>query len=126
MFSLGERSLTNLQGVHPDLVKLVQESIKDSPYDFAVIEGVRTKQRQQELYNAGKSQTLMSRHLTGKAIDLMLYVNGVASWENKYYQELAKHVKSKAQVLGIKIIWGGDWRSLVDAVHFELDKAYYP
>jgi peptidoglycan L-alanyl-D-glutamate endopeptidase CwlK len=67
----------------------------------------------------------MSRHLTGKAVDIMVYVNGKGTWENKYYTQVANHIKQKAKELDVDIIWGGDWRTLVDSVHFELSKNKY-
>lgn len=42
-FVLGERSLKNLWGVHPDLVAVVKRAIQITRTDFTVIEGVRTK-----------------------------------------------------------------------------------
>lgn len=130
MYKFGERSLRNLEGVHPDMVILMEESIKDSPYDFAIIEGLRSPERQRELYNQGKSQTLLSRHLRGndgfsKAIDFMAYVNGKGTWELKYYRIITDHVKVKAKELGIEIICGIDWRSFVDGPHIELSKNKY-
>lgn len=125
MYKFGERSLKNLTGVHPDLVKLMKTAVASSPLDFAVIEGVRTKERQKELYDAGKSLTLMSRHLTGKAVDIMVYVEGKGTWELKYYTQVTNHIKQVAKELGIEIICGIDWRSFVDAVHIELNKKYY-
>jgi peptidoglycan L-alanyl-D-glutamate endopeptidase CwlK len=125
MFKFGERSLKNLQGVHPDLEMLMLQSIKDSPYDFAITEGVRSPERQRELYAQGKSLTLMSRHLTGKAVDIMIYANGKGTWELKYYKEVTDHIKLKAKELDVSIICGIDWRSFVDAVHVELSKSRY-
>ena len=69
-FKLGARSLTRLRGVHPDLVKVVTRAIEISTLDFTVLEGVRSLERQQALVEAGASQTLKSRHLTGHAVDL--------------------------------------------------------
>ena len=130
MYKFGERSLNNLEEVHPDLVMLMEESIKDSPYDFAIIEGVRTPTRQKELYDQGKSLTLLSRHIKGKdgfgkAVDIMVYVNGKGTWEGKYYDAIAQHILNKAMELSVQIIWGGTFRSLVDKVHFELNKNKY-
>jgi peptidoglycan L-alanyl-D-glutamate endopeptidase CwlK len=125
MFNFGERSLKNLQGVHHDLVMLMEESIKDSPYDFAITEGVRSPERQRELYAQGKSLTLMSRHLTGKAVDIMVYVDGKGTWELKYYKVVTDHIKVKAKELDVEIICGIDWRSLVDGPHVELSKNKY-
>lgn len=126
MFNFGERSLKNLEGVHPNLVKVMKSAIADSPLDFAIIEGVRTKERQVQLYNEGKSKTLLGRHIEGMAVDLMVYVNGKGTWEFKQYQIVAEHIEKRAKELGIDITWGGRWRSIVDGPHFELNKKTYP
>ena len=120
MYKFGERSLKNLEGVHPTMVNLMKEAIKDSPYDFGITEGLRSRERQQKLYNEGKSQTLLGRHVEGMAVDIMVYVNGKGTWDNKYYDAVSKHIKSIAEKLGIKIIYGGDSRSIVNSVHYEM------
>ena len=71
MYFLGKRSTDNLKGVHPDLVKVVQRAISITKQDFAVIEGLRSKERQEQLVKEGKSQTTNSRHLTGHAVDIV-------------------------------------------------------
>ena len=75
-FVLGARSLKNLEGVNPNLIKVVKRAIEISPVDFAVIEGVRTKARQAELVKKGASKTMNSRHITGHAVDIAPYVGG--------------------------------------------------
>lgn len=40
-FTLSQRSLNNLKGVHPDLVKVVRRAIEITEQDFVVIEGIR-------------------------------------------------------------------------------------
>ena len=75
MFTLGPRSKARLQGVNPDLVKVVERAIKLSEVDFTVIEGLRTLERQHKLVDSGASQTLKSRHLTGHAVDLAAWVD---------------------------------------------------
>jgi peptidoglycan L-alanyl-D-glutamate endopeptidase CwlK len=52
----------------------MEEAIKESPLDFSITEGLRTKERQKELFSAGKSQTMNSRHLTGKAVDIAVII----------------------------------------------------
>lgn len=121
--------MDRLKGVHADLVRLVTEvakSLADGPMTFMVIEGLRTKDRQAALVKAGASQTQNSRHLTGHAVDLGVLMDGKLSWDFKLYRQLAAIVKAKATSLGIPIIWGGDWKTLVDGPHFELDRKVYP
>lgn len=125
-FVLGKRSLSRLEGVHPDLVKVVKRAIELTPIDFTVTEGVRTIERQRELYAAKKSQTMNSRHLTGHAVDISPLVNGTVSWEWKYYYPMAEAMKKAAAELGVSIVWGGDWKTFKDAPHFELNRKVYP
>lgn len=54
-FVLGQRSLTNLIGVHPNLVMVTKHAITITDQDFAVIEGVRTKERMWETWGKGRT-----------------------------------------------------------------------
>lgn len=125
-FALGQRSKDRLNGVHPDLVKVIEEAIKESPLDFSISEGLRTKERQKVLFDEGKSQTMNSRHITGKAVDIAVIREGEVTWDFKYYQQVADHIKKVAKELKIEIVWGGDWTSLRDGPHFELHRSVYP
>ena len=125
-FALGQRSKERLSGVHPDLVKVIEEAIKESPLDFSITEGLRTKERQKELFDSGKSQTMNSRHITGKAVDIAVLLDGKVTWDFKHYQTAADHIKKVAKELGIELVWGGDWQSFKDGPHFELNRSVYP
>lgn len=125
-FFLGTRSRQRLQGVHPDLVRVVEHAIKISPVDFTVLEGLRTKERQAELMKAGATTTLNSRHLTGHAVDLGAYVGGEVRWDWPLYHQIAHAMKRAAKDLGVDMVWGGDWTSFKDGPHFELDRHVYP
>lgn len=120
MYSFSNKSKERLKGVNSSLIKVMEESIKESPYDFSITEGIRTPDRQKELYDSGKSLTLNSKHLVGKAVDIAIFVDGKITWEHKYFKAVAEHIKNTAKKLGVDIIWGGDWRRLVDSPHFEL------
>lgn len=119
------RSEEHLKGVHPDLVRLLREAIKDTPIDFRIIDGIRTPAEQKELVKKGASKTLRSRHLTGKAVDVMALVNGKGRWETALYVTIGAHVKAVARRLKIDITWGGDWKGFPDLGHFELNKETY-
>lgn len=125
-FKLSARSKERLTGVHPDLVKVVNRALELSEIDFAILEGMRTKERQAELFKAGASQTMNSRHLTGHAVDLGAFVGGSVRWDWPLYGKLATAMKAAAKELGVPIIWGGDWVSLRDGPHFELNRKTYP
>ncbi len=126
MFKLGKRSIERLQGVHPDLVRVVERAIELSTVDFTVLEGLRSPERQQTLVASGASQTLNSRHITGHAVDLGAWVDNQVDWSWPLYHQIANAMKAAATELGIPIVWGGDWKTFKDGPHFELDRRYYP
>lgn len=125
MYTLGPRSKQRLRGVHPDLVKVVERAIKITEVDFTVLEGLRTPERQKALVEAGASQTLMSRHLTGHAVDLGAWVGDEVRWDWPLYHKIATAMKEAARLEGVKIVWGGDWK-MRDGPHFELNRKFYP
>lgn len=121
MYKFSKRSLDNLKGVDERLVKLMEEVLSISPYDFGITEGLRTIEKQKEYVRTGKSQTMNSYHLKGKAVDIVVYKDGEVTWDLKYYKEIANLVKEIAAEKGLKITWGGDWKTLVDGPHFQLE-----
>lgn len=125
-FALSARSLQRLQGVHPDLVRVVKRAIDITDLDFAVLEGLRTIERQRELKAAGASKTLNSRHLTGHAVDLGVMINGELRWDWPLYVRLSKIVKQAARLENVLIEWGGDWRTFKDGPHYQLPWQEYP
>lgn len=125
-FRLSARSRTRLAGVHPALVAVVERAIVATPVDFMVTEGLRTAERQAALVKAGASQTARSRHLTGHAVDVAALVEGQVRWDWPLYARIAQAFKAAAEELGVPIVWGGDWRTLRDGPHFELDRRAFP
>ena len=122
-YKLGNRSLQNLSGVHPDLVAVVKRAIETSEQDFAVLEGIRNINRQRELVKTGKSTTMNSRHLTGHAVDLAPWP---ISWEWEGFYPIADAMKAAAEELDVNLEWGGDWKSFPDGPHFQLSRKTYP
>jgi peptidoglycan L-alanyl-D-glutamate endopeptidase CwlK len=123
---LGSRSLSRLEGVHPDLVRVVKQAAAISNLDFTVLEGLRTLDRQRKLVAEGASKTMKSRHLTGHAVDLAPLIDGKVSWDWPIYYRLAKIVKSAAADEKVPLQWGGDWRAFKDGPHWELPWKFYP
>jgi len=131
MYSLGVRSKARLKGVHPDLVKVVEKAIQLTTVDFTVLEGVRDLIRQKKLFESGASQTMNSRHIPGadgfaKAVDLGAWVDDQVDWSWPLYAKINAAMQQAATVLGVPIIWGGNWKSFKDGPHFELDRKAYP
>lgn len=134
-FALGKRSLERLNGVHPDLVKVVKLAITRTEYDFTVIEGVRSREKQAENVRKGVSQTMNSRHLTGHAVDIAPLIGGQIPWNDKdKFNYLADLMFECAKELNVAIRWGGDWNEngdwkderFYDGPHFELRRQQYP
>lgn len=125
-FTLSTKSEARLSGVRPELVAVVRRALELSSIDFAVVEGLRTKDRQAQLVAQGASQTMDSRHITGHAVDLAPVIGGAISWAWPPFYKLAEAVKQAAKEQGVAIVWGGDWRTFKDGPHFELDRKVYP
>lgn len=120
-FVLSERSLNNLKGVHPQLVKVVELALSLSKMDFAVIEGLRTAERQKELIALGKSWIQRSKHQDGLAVDLMAVpADGSSNWEACHYDLIQAAMQEAAGRLGVRLTWGGSWKQR-DLVHFQIE-----
>lgn len=131
---LGKRSEQCLVGVNPLLVKVVRLALTKCKVDFSVIEGVRTKQRQAELFKKGATKTMNSRHLTGHAVDLAPMIDGKIPWSDKtQFKAVSEAMFEAAKELKVQLRWGGDWNGngksederFYDGPHFELPRAVY-
>lgn len=140
MAKFSHRSIDSLKGVHPNMVKLMTESIKETPFDFTITEGVRTVERQKQLYAQGRTTKGIivtnvdgvkkkSNHQPksdgyGHAVDLYPFYNGSVQVSDKdvipRLKSISTHIKSVAECLGIGLTWGGDWKNPYDPPHFEL------
>lgn len=120
MTCLTERDEKRLEGVHPDLVRVIRLAAAESDIPFMVIEGVRDEKRQAKLVKAGASQTMNSKHLLGRAVDIAPLDSGRVSWHWPHYYPLARAVKKAAAALGVPVQWGGDWPRFKDGPHWEL------
>lgn len=127
-FRFSQRSDNNLKGVNPVLVKVVRRALELSTVDFGVIEGVRTVERQRELFNAvpKKTQTMNSRHISGNAVDLL--PTG-ADWNDyKCWLPVLDAMHRAGKELGVKLRFGITWTDnpndkpakFLDAPHIEI------
>ena len=110
MYKFGKRSRQRLKGVDPRLVNVLNELIKIM--DVTIIEGLRSKERQQELLAQGKTKTKYSKHIEGKAVDLAPYP---INWDDReMFHYMGGMLRGLGKAMGLKIRWGGDWDSDVD------------
>jgi hypothetical protein len=137
------RSELRLTGVNPALVAVVRRALELSPVPFIVLEGVRSLERQKQLYAQGRTapgkivtSTMHSRHLTGHAVDLgPVNLDGVVVWDDKKaFLAIGKAMFTAADELHTLIRWGWDWdgdknlmeKGEYDGPHFELAREAYP
>ena len=109
-FRLSDRSLSMLQGVDEQLVATVKLAISLTKTDFGVICGMRTIEEQRALVAKGASKTMNSKHLEGKAVDLMAYIGSRGSWELNLYDDIADAMKEAAKETGTLLRWGAAWQ----------------
>ena len=108
-FRLSKRSTGRLEGVNDDLVAVVKRAIELTKVDFGVTEGLRSVETQREYVAAGKSQTMKSKHLEGRAVDLVAYIGSSVSWELNLYDDIANAMRVAAIELDVAIKWGAAW-----------------
>ena len=133
-FVLGKTSLARLKGVDEQLVNIVKRAIEISEVDFTVLEGVRTLERQRELYAQGRTApgkivtwTMKSRHIEGKAVDLVPYP---LDWNDlEKFNKIKDAMFQAASEQDVNLRWGADWdgdgkyreKGEYDSPHFELN-----
>lgn len=132
-----QRDTLRLQGVHPQLVRVyerVSNAMNAFGYPIFVVEGVRSRERQAELYERGRSQpgaivtyvdgvAKTSQHQMqsdgfSHAIDFAFVDDPLTpkdeTWDSTQPWEIAG---AMAQRLGVT--WGGAWK-MRDLGHLEL------
>lgn len=123
MYRLGRKSLSNLIGVNPILSFAVTEAIKISEVDFGVYEGLRTLKRQRRLVRNGSSWTLRSNHITGNAVDLVVWKDGRYQWDglHREYLKINQAMKTIIEKHDLPIEWGYDlWNK--DLAHYQVNR----
>jgi peptidoglycan LD-endopeptidase CwlK len=122
MLVFSKRSLRNLETCDDRLIHICR-AVLNKGFDFSVLCGYRSDEEQTKLFNEGKSnaQAGQSKHnrYPSKAVDIAPYP---IDWNDKTrFKDLAELMKEVAKEKQIKIVWGGDWKSIIDMPHFELE-----
>ena len=108
-FKLSSRSIKKLEGVDSKLVAVVHEAIGLTKVDFGVTYGLRTLEEQEQLFKDGRSQTMKSKHLEGRAVDLVAYFGSGISWELNVYDDICDAMAEAARNNDVAIKWGAAW-----------------
>lgn len=150
MIKFGQRSIDAMKGLHPDLIKVLNQAAETCPpeNDFTVLEGVRSREQMMINYGKGRSAAELakfgipasyaqpgakkvtwlnnpfaSNHAVqkdgyGHAFDIVPYP---IDWNDiDKFKALSKIIKAAAEIVGVKLVWGGDWTSSKDYPHYEL------
>lgn len=112
-----DRTLQLLYGLRPDVRNRAWWLIyyaRSAGIPLVVTSARRSLVEQRQLVAAGRSRTLSSKHLAGKAFDVGFYGTvpdavPASSWS--YVGDLGKQ---------LGLTWGGDWSGFVDKPHFEV------
>jgi len=128
---LSDKNKLKLEGAHPDLRKVILHAAALSSIDFTILEVTRTVARQKQLFAAGATKTMNSRHIPkpdgfSRAVDIAPLDGGQVSWAWPLYFKLAPIIKQAAKECEIPIEWGGDWRTFKDGPHWQLPFKNYP
>lgn len=125
---LSPKSKARLQTVEPRLAKLIEDCIKTFPLLMAITEGKRTLEQQKGNVRIGVSQTLNSYHIPkdgedfSRAVDVAIFkADGWYSTDIEDYRAFADTVLEEAKNRGLKVTWGGNWKTLVDGPHFQIE-----
>lgn len=113
-FRFSERSNNKLDQVDENLARVFRHIIKKSPFDLTILEGIRSIERQEELFKSGKSRTMKSKHLKGEALDVGVWDNGKVSWDLEKYIMVADCVNIYLPEVILdrwSLRWGGAWQA---------------
>ncbi len=125
-FKLSARSKERLEGVDSRILEIIDHALTITPIDLGIPGdgGIRTAERQNQLFNAKLSKcdgyTYISAHQTGLAFDVYAYVDGKANWDRAHLTSVAAAILQSASVLGYKLEWGAHWQTWQDFPHFQL------
>ena len=115
MSKLNQRSLDRLKGISPVLITILIEAAESSPIEFQIPQdgGLRTPERQNELFTAKKSlcdgYKKLSKYQSGTAFDIFLMIDGKASWDKPRLKQVMYHIKEVALKHNVSLNLGCDW-----------------
>ena len=134
---LGKNSISKLENVHEDLVRIVELAIKISKVDFGISEGFRSVETQNRYYQIGRTVDVDKPTITsidginkkGKhnyspalAVDIYIYTpdslfKSKIAYDPSHLSYVAGVIDAAAYLLkekeeiSHKVRWGGNWDS---------------
>jgi len=122
MYSYSAKSKRELESCHGDIQIVLNEVIKYM--DCSVLKGHRAEREQNQAFEGGFSRLKfpLSRHnkLPSDAVDVVPFP---IDWDDlPKFHELAGVIRTVCKQKGIKLEWGGEWKSFRDAPHWQIPK----
>lgn len=130
MPKFGTVSKQRLKTCHP-LIQLVMNRVIET-YDCTILPygGFRSKTEQNKLFEKGRSKVQWpnSKHNNEWEGEPYSLAVDAAPWPLDWddiaeFKHLAGRILQASDDLGIKLNWGGNWKSFKDYPHYELDKS---
>ena len=136
VYRFGEVSEKRLKTCTPRIQLVMRAALATGLIDLAVLEGVRSQEKQDEYFRAHKSKVqwpnskhnIKSPEDKSRAIDIAPFINGKASFDQRHCCFMAGLILGLAKSLGVRLRWGGNWdmdgepvtdQDFQDLVHFE-------
>jgi len=92
--------------VNTQLIEVINQAREIGELEFEVVEGFRSRERQEKFFAKGATGSHSSMHQYGLAVSLLAYVDGVPQTCTRVYEELATTMKYAAQNVGVGLKWG--------------------
>lgn len=123
--SASDSRKSSMEGVHPDLARVIARAQEISGEKFSVFETVRSEARQAEMVRRGWSKTMQSKHLAGRAVDVRAEGDpDEGNLDRAKYERINAAMQQAAKEAGVPVEWGGNWRRFKDIPHFQLPDRY--
>jgi peptidoglycan L-alanyl-D-glutamate endopeptidase CwlK len=102
--------------LHPDLQKVIAEADKMCEIPFTVVEGKRSKIRQELLWYKGEDFTDQKIRSLGCAVTICATLEDIPCFSTDIYMEVADSFRFAGSNNNIKVSWGGaaDTNGLID------------
>jgi peptidoglycan LD-endopeptidase CwlK len=117
-YKLGKNTTKHLHTLKSQMMILAVEGfINHTPIDFCILDsgGFRTAEEQNAFFKKGLSKcdgyNIKSKHQSGKAVDLVPFVDGKPTWDEKSCFYLAGAFRAYCNFNRIPITSGADWNN---------------
>lgn len=111
-------SVCVLDPVFAKKVRLILAELEEMGWQPRIAEACRTLDQQKEKVRLGYSKTLRSKHLTGRAVDVIDRRFGwhgpASSLKFKFWTDYGTLCRKHG------LVWGGDWKSFPDVAHCQM------